>query len=169
MPRSKYARPRRLDHPLRAMTEQPAEPMASLKILTAAKPNGKSVSSCSGLAPRSSPNLPLGVTRGLVRRCPACGVGPLFCGYLTVRPTCPACANENSQYPSDDFAPYVTIFLVLHPILATHRFCRSNLGVVDLDGGRDRFAAVLDHHPTCSTGRERRCDRLCMVARGDTG
>ena len=49
-----------------------------------------------------------------MRRCPACGVGPLFCGYLTVRPTCPACANENDQYPSDDFAPYVTIFLVLH-------------------------------------------------------
>lgn len=30
------------------------------------------------------------------------------------------CANNNEQYPSDDFAPYVTIFLVLHlmvPIL----------------------------------------------------
>ena len=50
----------------------------------------------------------------MARKCPACGVGPLFCGYLTVRPTCPACANENGQYPADDFAPYVTIFLVLH-------------------------------------------------------
>jgi uncharacterized protein (DUF983 family) len=31
-----------------------------------------------------------------------------------VLPTCPACGNDNDQYPSDDFAPYVTIFLVLH-------------------------------------------------------
>ena len=71
-------------------------------------------------AQRSSPNLLLGLHRGVTRRCPACGVGQLFCGYLAVRPTCPACLNDNEQYPSDDFAPYVTIFLVLHlmiPIL----------------------------------------------------
>jgi uncharacterized protein (DUF983 family) len=71
-------------------------------------------------ARRSSPNLLLGLHRGVTRRCPACGVGELFCGYLAVHPTCPACLNDNEQYPSDDFAPYVTIFLVLHlmiPIL----------------------------------------------------
>ena len=71
-------------------------------------------------ARRSSPNLLLGLHRGITRRCPACGVGQLFCGYLAVRPTCRACLNDNEQYPSDDFAPYVTIFLVLHlmiPIL----------------------------------------------------
>jgi uncharacterized protein (DUF983 family) len=71
-------------------------------------------------AQRSSPSLLLGLHRGVTRRCPACGVGQLFCGYLAVRPTCPVCLNDNEQYPSDDFAPYVTIFLVLHlmiPIL----------------------------------------------------
>jgi uncharacterized protein (DUF983 family) len=44
----------------------------------------------------------------------------LFCGYLSVRPICAVCGNDNEQYPSDDFAPYVTMFLVLHlmvPIL----------------------------------------------------
>jgi uncharacterized protein (DUF983 family) len=40
--------------------------------------------------------------------------GRLFCGYLAVRPVCAMCGNDNEQYPSDDFAPYVTIFLVLH-------------------------------------------------------
>lgn len=79
-----------------------------------ASPSVISDSSNSGLAPRSPPSFSLGVARGVARKCPACGVGPLFCGYLTVRPTCPACANENGQYPADDFAPYVTIFLVLH-------------------------------------------------------
>jgi len=74
----------------------------------------------SALQQRSEPNLLLGVRRGVTRRCPACGKGELFCGYLAIRPICAACGNDNEQYPSDDFAPYVTIFLVLHlmvPIL----------------------------------------------------
>ena len=72
------------------------------------------------IAKRSAPNLWLGLRRGISRKCPACGEGGLFCGYLAVIPICPVCANDNEQYPSDDFAPYVTIFLVLHlmvPIL----------------------------------------------------
>ena len=63
---------------------------------------------------RSPPNMWAGLRRGLRRRCPACGQGKLFCGYLAVNPTCAVCGNDNEQYPSDDFAPYVTIFLVLH-------------------------------------------------------
>ena len=63
---------------------------------------------------RSEPSLMLGLRRGIARKCPACGEGPLFKGYLAVCETCPVCGNDNDQYPSDDFAPYVTIFLVLH-------------------------------------------------------
>jgi uncharacterized protein (DUF983 family) len=69
---------------------------------------------------RSPPNMWLGLRRGIGRKCPVCGQGALFCGYLAVIPDCPICGNDNEQYPSDDFAPYVTIFLVLHlmvPIL----------------------------------------------------
>jgi uncharacterized protein (DUF983 family) len=69
---------------------------------------------------RSAPELRTGMLRGLCRRCPACGRGKLFAGYLAVRPMCAVCGNDNEQYPSDDFAPYVTMFLVLHlmvPIL----------------------------------------------------
>ena len=66
------------------------------------------------VARRSPPSLLTGVWRGVRRKCPACGEGRLFCGYLAVVETCPVCANDNEQYPSDDFAPYVTIFLVLH-------------------------------------------------------
>jgi uncharacterized protein (DUF983 family) len=71
---------------------------------------------------RSPPNLWAGLRRGIARKCPACGKGQLFQGYIAVIPTCSVCANDNEQYPSDDFAPYVTIFLVLHlmiPILFT--------------------------------------------------
>ncbi|HEX2940204.1 MAG TPA: DUF983 domain-containing protein [Rhodopila sp.] len=65
-------------------------------------------------AHRSAPNIMTGLRRGIVRTCPACGQGALFSGYLKVQPVCPSCGNDNEQYPSDDFAPYVTIFLVLH-------------------------------------------------------
>lgn len=63
---------------------------------------------------RSTPGLRTGLRRGIRRLCPACGQGQLFCGYLAVRPICDVCGNDNEQYPSDDFAPYVTMFLVLH-------------------------------------------------------
>jgi uncharacterized protein (DUF983 family) len=63
---------------------------------------------------RSTPDLLTGLRRSLRRLCPACGQGKLFCGYLAVRPICAVCGNDNEQYPSDDFAPYVTISLVLH-------------------------------------------------------
>jgi uncharacterized protein (DUF983 family) len=63
---------------------------------------------------RTPPALGAGLRRGLSRACPACGLGPLFRGYIVVIPTCPVCDNDNQQYPSDDFASYVTIFLVLH-------------------------------------------------------
>lgn len=64
--------------------------------------------------PRVPPRLATAVRRGVGRTCPACGKGRLFCGFLAVQPICAVCGNDNEQYPSDDFAPYVTIFLVLH-------------------------------------------------------
>ena len=84
-------------------------------------------------AQRSEPSLWLGLRRGIGRRCPACGEGKLFCGYLAVIPVCSVCGNDNEQYPSDDFAPYVTIFLVLHimvPMLfAADRAWNLSMGV----------------------------------------
>ncbi len=65
--------------------------------------------------PRS---LLVGLKRGLMRRCPACGGGRLFRGYLTVEDHCPACGHDNGQYPADDAPPYFTIFLVGHLVVA---------------------------------------------------
>ena len=72
------------------------------------------VSALPDAALRSPPVVLTGLLRGTWRSCPACGRGNLFCGYLAVRPICAVCGNDNEQYPSDDFAPYVTISLVLH-------------------------------------------------------
>lgn len=99
----------------------------------AATPEGAATATDAQLARRSAPNLWLGLRRGGSRACPACGEGRLFRGYLAVIPTCPVCANDNEQYPSDDFAPYVTMFLVLHlmvpVLLAVDRAWSMPMGV----------------------------------------
>lgn len=59
----------------------------------------------------------VGVTRGLAHRCPNCGQGRLFRSYLTIQIPCDVCGNDNSRYPSDDFPPYLTIFVAGHVII----------------------------------------------------
>ncbi|MCO6416869.1 DUF983 domain-containing protein [Siccirubricoccus sp. KC 17139] len=59
----------------------------------------------------------LGMRRGLALRCPNCGEGRLFAGFLKLRSPCEACGEDNSAYPSDDAPPYLTLVLVGHVIL----------------------------------------------------
>lgn len=59
-----------------------------------------------------------GLKRGLARRCPNCGKGQLLRGYLTIRSPCEVCGNDNLAYPSDDFPPYLTVFVAGHVIVA---------------------------------------------------
>ena len=58
-----------------------------------------------------------GVLRGLAGRCPNCGTGRLFAGYLRLLVPCPDCASDNSVYPSDDFPPYLTILVAGHVVV----------------------------------------------------
>jgi uncharacterized protein (DUF983 family) len=58
-----------------------------------------------------------GLKRGLARRCPNCGKGLLLRGFLTIRSPCEVCGNDNSIYPSDDFPPYLTVFIAGHVIV----------------------------------------------------
>lgn len=52
--------------------------------------------------------------RGWRRRCPACGEGKMFQGYLKVRDTCPACGEELYHHRADDGPAYMTIMVVGH-------------------------------------------------------
>lgn len=71
---------------------------------------------------KSDHRVPTGLLRGVRRRCPECGQGRLFDGYLKVRPTCDVCGHDNGQYRADDAPPYFTILIVGHlvvgPLLA---------------------------------------------------
>jgi uncharacterized protein (DUF983 family) len=69
-----------------------------------------------------------GISRGLQRRCPTCGKGPLFRGFLKVQEHCLVCGADNTIYPSDDMPPYVTIALVGH--LVVPLFIWVDLGLV---------------------------------------
>lgn len=57
------------------------------------------------------------VLRGAVCKCPACGNGRIFDGYLTVRPNCDACGEALHHHRADDAPPYFTIFLVGHIVI----------------------------------------------------
>jgi uncharacterized protein (DUF983 family) len=59
-----------------------------------------------------------GALRGVRRRCPNCGQGRLFAGFLRVEPVCPACGHENGRYRADDAPPYFTILIVGHLVIA---------------------------------------------------
>ncbi len=59
-----------------------------------------------------------GFRRGLARRCPNCGEGHLFRGYLQVDPRCEACGHDNSAYRADDGPAYFTILIVGHLLIA---------------------------------------------------
>jgi len=54
------------------------------------------------------------IFRGLMRRCPDCGAGKIFDGYLTPKSECPICQSNFSGVRTDDAAPWATILLVGH-------------------------------------------------------
>ena len=52
--------------------------------------------------------------RGFRRRCPSCGRGALFDGYLKVADTCPVCGQDLHHHRADDGPAYLTILVVGH-------------------------------------------------------
>lgn len=63
------------------------------------------------------PPLLTALGRGLKGRCPVCGKGPVFNGYLRVVTHCRNCAAPLGEVRSDDVPPYFTIVIVGHLII----------------------------------------------------
>ncbi|WP_159992763.1 DUF983 domain-containing protein [Roseomonas sp. 18066] len=63
------------------------------------------------------PPLTVMLKRGAMNRCPVCGVGAVFRGYLAVVPECRHCATPLGRVRADDAPPYFTIFIVGHLLL----------------------------------------------------
>ena len=52
--------------------------------------------------------------RGLIRRCPNCGQGRIFTGYINLLAECPECQESFRNIRTDDAAPWATVLFVGH-------------------------------------------------------
>src|SRR5476649_197962 len=59
----------------------------------------------------TAPPTPLPIGRGLLGRCPACGQGRLFQGFLTLRPACEKCGLDYGFADAGD-GPAVFVILI---------------------------------------------------------
>ncbi|WP_294929380.1 DUF983 domain-containing protein [uncultured Paracoccus sp.] len=53
------------------------------------------------------------IRRGLANRCPNCGEGTLFRGYLAIRPECEVCHAPLARYPAADGPAFFTMTIML--------------------------------------------------------
>lgn len=69
------------------------------------------------LPPWNVPGYGTAIMRGLLCKCPSCGQGHMFKGYLRVVDACENCAAPLGSAAADDAPPYFTIFVVGHIII----------------------------------------------------
>ena len=64
-------------------------------------------------APHAMADRPLmpALGRGWRRRCPGCGGGPMFDGYLAVRRSCASCGEELYHHRADDVPAWAVILV----------------------------------------------------------
>ena len=65
----------------------------------------------------SARDLKTGIFRGAAGRCPNCGKGKLFRGFLQVADRCDTCGQELHHHRADDAPAYLTILIVGHLML----------------------------------------------------
>jgi uncharacterized protein (DUF983 family) len=70
-----------------------------------------------GQVGRSRINSAQAVFRGVRGKCPNCGRGRLFSGFLKVVDRCEVCGEELFHQRADDFPPYIVIVLVGHTVI----------------------------------------------------
>ncbi len=55
--------------------------------------------------------------QGLKRRCPRCGEGKMFRGYLAVQDECANCGQEFHHHRADDLHPWIAIMITGHLVV----------------------------------------------------
>jgi uncharacterized protein (DUF983 family) len=68
-------------------------------------------------SPWPVPSLLVAMSRGLRGRCPSCGKGRVFDGFLRVVPHCSNCGAPLGLARADDAPPYFTILIVGHIVI----------------------------------------------------
>ena len=67
--------------------------------------------------PDESRSWPRAMARGFRKKCPRCGKGNIFNGYIKNHHKCPQCDLDLSGHRADDAPPYITIMIVGHTII----------------------------------------------------
>ncbi|AFL51898.1 uncharacterized protein (DUF983 family) [Sinorhizobium fredii] len=57
------------------------------------------------------------IKRGFLGKCPACGQGRLFRGFVKSVDACAACGERMDHHRADDFPPYIVVTIVGHVVL----------------------------------------------------
>jgi uncharacterized protein (DUF983 family) len=71
------------------------------------------------------PSLAIALGRGLTGRCPVCGQGRLFAGFLRVAAECEHCHAPLDLARADDAPPYFTILIVGHIVIPALLFTQK--------------------------------------------
>lgn len=66
---------------------------------------------------RTTPTMGRAIRRGLAGRCPRCGEGNLFKGFLEQVETCSVCGEQLGQVNVGLLLPFVVITIVVHVII----------------------------------------------------
>lgn len=64
------------------------------------------------------PKVGTAILRGVTNRCPNCGEGRVFDGYLRVVRECAHCGAPLGELRADDAPPYITLLVVCHIVVA---------------------------------------------------
>lgn len=57
------------------------------------------------------------ILNGFMCKCPNCGKGKLFNGFLTVVPACSECGEEMHHHRADDLPAYIVVVIVGHIVV----------------------------------------------------
>jgi uncharacterized protein (DUF983 family) len=69
------------------------------------------------------------MARGFIGRCPCCGQGRLFAGWLRQTRVCPHCDAPLGAVRADDAPPYFVIFAVGHTVILSQLFLDDAMGL----------------------------------------
>ncbi len=67
---------------------------------------------------KDSRSLKKAFLKGWARKCPNCGEGRVFDGYIKVNHSCANCGQELFHQRADDAPPYFTMLIVLHFVIS---------------------------------------------------
>ena len=70
-------------------------------------------------------SVPVAVMRGLASKCPSCGKGSVFNGFLTIADRCNHCDEDLHHHRADDFPAYLNILIVGHVLIGAAVFFLS--------------------------------------------